>query len=85
MCWADLPRDDLEVTIPAKTTRYIDVFKVCASNKKIEFLPYNNIREHKYARSILRFIATAENAETTEKDAVCSKTDTAPLMSIQST
>lgn len=35
MCWADLPRDDLEITIPSKTTRYIDVFKVYAADRKI--------------------------------------------------
>jgi len=57
MCWADLLReaDALEITIPSKTARYIDVFHDYGDNRRIEFLPYNNIREHKYARCILTF------------------------------
>jgi hypothetical protein len=83
---ADLWRkaDELEITIHSQTTRYIDVVKTYAADKKIEFLPYSNIRERKYARSIVTFIATAETAATITKDAVCSKTDTVPLMSVQS-
>jgi uncharacterized protein (TIGR02588 family) len=86
MCWADWPRqaDTLAVTIPSKTSRYIDVFHTHLRTRKIDFLPYNNIEEHKYDRCILTFFAAADNARTTARDAVCSKTDRLPWISVMS-
>jgi len=78
LCWSDL-NEALEITIPSKTSRYVDVFYI--EDKKPQFVAFHNPRELP-EKFILTLFATAENATTVTKDVLFSKTKDEPWMSI---
>jgi hypothetical protein len=66
--WSDLT-GTLEITIPSKTKRYVDIF-VVKSEKCIEFLAYHNEKPLTHADSTLTVFATADNAITVSRKAL---------------